>query len=234
MSDPGRGTAIYYTWPNTPSNRLGIESNSLTASPSGSFWYPSTNRDGKSSGNATGTLKGAEAGFPVITAAESHFLQSEAIVKGILTGGDAGVEFNSGITSSFNYLYQLPNGSISGTPAADAATYLTDNATSYLVNFALATTTDQKIEAIITQKYIALNMVNSDEAWNEYRRTHYPAIVSTPGATGEQTFASSVSQSTRPDKLPTRILYPTAEGSYNSSNVPKGISPYTSTIFWAL
>jgi hypothetical protein len=234
LSDPGRGNAIYYKWPNTPSNRLGIESSSLTSSPSGSFWYPSNNRDSKSSGNTTGTLKGPDAGFPVITAAESHFLQAEAIVKGILNSGDAAVEFKSGIASSFNYLYQLPNGSLSGNPVADAASYLTDNATSYLVNFALAVTTDQKIEAIITQKYIALNQVNSDEAWNEYRRTHYPSIVSAPGATGEQTFASSVSESTRPDKLPTRILYPTTEGSYNAGHVPKGITPFTSTIFWAL
>ena len=125
--------------------------------------------------------------------------------------------------------------SISGDPSADAATYMAaNNSGSYLVNFALAATTDQKIEAIITQKYIALNMVNSDEAWNDYRRTHYPTIISTAGADGTQTFASSVSESTRPDKLPTRILYPSSEGQYNPANVPKGISPFSSLIFWAL
>jgi len=128
----------------------------------------------------------------------------------------------------------LPDGTTAGNPDADAATYMNDNSSSYLVNFSLAATLDQKIEAIITQKYIALNMVNSDEAWNEYRRTHYPAIISTPGATGTQTFASSVSESTAPDKLPTRILYPSSEGTLNTANVPKGISPYTSKIFWAL
>lgn len=234
LIDSGRGKAIYFSYPTTGTNRLGIESNSLTPSPSGSFWYPSNNRTGKSAGNSTGVLKGPEAGMPVITAAESHFLQAEAIVRGILTNGDAATEFNNGITSSFNYLYKLPDNTISGNPSADAATYLTDNASSYLVNFASATTMDEKIEAIITQKYIALNMVNSDEPWNEYRRTHYPTILNTAGATGIQTFASSVSESTRPDKLPTRILYPTSEGSYNSSNVPKGITPFTSTIFWAL
>jgi len=234
LSDPGRGTAIYYKYPSTPTNRLGIESNSLSASPSGSFWYPNNDRTGSSSGNVTGVLKGPNAGFPVITAAESHFLQAEAIVRGILTSGDAATEFNSGIEASFNYLYMLPDGSISGDPVADAATYMTDNSASDLVNFSLASTADKKIEAIITQKYIALNMVNSDEAWNDYRRTHYPAIISTAGADGTQTFASSVSESTRPDKLPTRILYPSSEGQYNSANVPKGISPFTSLIFWAL
>lgn len=233
LSDPGRGAAIYYKFPNTGNNRLGVESNNLPSSPSGSFWYPSTNRTGSSAGNATGVLKGPEAGMPVITAAESYFLQAEGVVRGIITG-EAATLFNKGIEASFRYLYTLPDGSVSGDPAAAAAKYMADNSDSYLVNFSKATTQAQKIEAIITQKYIALNMVNSDEAWNEYRRTHYPTIISTPGATGTQTFASSVSESTRPDKLPTRILYPTSEGSYNTANVPKGITPFTSTIFWAL
>lgn len=234
LTDPGRGAAIYYKFPNTGTNRLGVEGSSIQSSPSGSFWYPSTNRTGTSAGNTTGVLKGPNAPMPVLTAAESYFLQAEAVVRGILTSGNAATLFNNGIVASFKYLYMLPDGTTAGNPAADAATYMNDNNTSYLVNFALATTTAQKIEAIITQKYIALNMVNSDEAWNDYRRTHYPIIISTAGATGTQTFASSVSESTAPDKLPTRILYPSSEGSYNSANVPRGISPYTSKIFWAL
>jgi hypothetical protein len=233
LTDTGRGKAIYYKFPNTPTNRLGVEGSSISSSPSGSFWYPSTNRTGKTAGNTTGVLKGPEAGMPVLTAAESYFLQAEAVVRGMLTG-NAATLFNSGITASFKYLYMLPDGTISGNPTADAATYITTNNTNYLVNFTLATTQAQQIEAIITQKYIALNMVNSEEAWNEYRRTHYPAIISTAGATGTQTFASSVSEATTPDKLPTRILYPSSEGQYNGANVPKGITPFTSKIFWAL
>ncbi|MES1216898.1 MAG: SusD/RagB family nutrient-binding outer membrane lipoprotein [Bacteroidota bacterium] len=233
LTDPGRATAIYYQYPTTGINRLGVESNSLVSSPSGSFWLPSDERSGTLAGNATGVLKGPEAGFPVITAAESYFMQAEAAVRGITTG-DAAALFNSGIVASFHYLYELPDGTISGDPDADAATYMTDNATSYLVNYTLAATPDQQLEAILTQKYIALNFVNSDQSWNDYRRTHYPVIVSDPGATGVQTFASSVSESTRPDHLPTRILYPASEGAYNSANVPKDISPYTSLIFWAL
>ncbi|MGN6402836.1 MAG: SusD/RagB family nutrient-binding outer membrane lipoprotein [Flavisolibacter sp.] len=235
LSDPKRGAAIYYNYPTTGTNRLGVEGTGIQSSPSGSFWYPSSDRNGKTAGNATGVLKGPEASMPLITAAESYFLQAEGVVRGLITGAaDAKTLFESGIAASFRYLYMKPDGTISGNPTADAAAYIADNNTSPLVNFDLATNVDQKIEAIITQKYIALNMVNSDEAYNEYRRTHYPTIVNTAGATGVQTFASSVSESTRPDRLPTRILYPTSEGSYNSTNVPKGISPFTSTIFWAL
>jgi hypothetical protein len=239
LDDAGRGAAIYYKYPSTPTNRLGVEGSGIASSPSGSFWYPGydteTKRAGASAGDTTGVLKGPEAAMPLITAAESYFLQAEGSVRGLITS-DAATLFEKGITASFNYLYQWPNGAVPAAtdPVADAATYIADNATSYLANFSLATSMEQKIEAIITQKYIALNMVNSDEAWNEYRRTHYPAIISTPGATGTQTFASSVSESTRPDRLPTRILYPTSEGSYNSTNVPKGISSFNSQIFWAL
>ena len=234
LLDSGRGKATYYLYPNTPTNRLGVEGGSITPSPSGSFWYPGTNRNGTSAGNTTGPLKGPEAGMPVITAAESYFLQAEGVVRGIITG-DAGSLFNNGITASFTYLYTLPDGTVSSSAAADAvATYLANNATSYLAKYSLASTTAQQIEAIITQKYIALNMVNSDEPWNDYRRTHYPTIISTPGADGTQTFASSVSESTRPDKLPTRILYPSSEGQFNGANAPKGISPFSSLVFWAL
>jgi hypothetical protein len=104
------------------------------------------------------------------------------------------------------------------------------NSSNYFVNFDLATTTEKQIEAIITQKYIALNFVHSHEGWNEYRRTGYPAISGT-GATS--TFASIVSQSTRADRLPSRILYPATEIAYNGANVPQGINSFTSLIFWA-
>lgn len=235
LSDSARGAAIYYQWPLTGTNRLGIESNSLTASPTGSFWYSGSDRDGKSNGNSIGVLKGPDAGYPLMLASESYFIQAEAAVRGITSsGGTAAALFNSGITASFNYTYQLPDGSLKpGVVPADMVTaYIAANSTSYLVNFNLAISDEEKIEAIITQKFIALNFIHGHEAFNEYRRTHYPRVAI--GGTGYQTFASSVSESPRPDKLPTRILYPVTEGTYNSENVPAGITPFTSLIFWAL
>ncbi|WP_276484950.1 SusD/RagB family nutrient-binding outer membrane lipoprotein [Paraflavitalea pollutisoli] len=235
LSDVNRGYAIYYQFPSTPTNRLGYENNSVVASPDGSFWYPSSSRTGTSAGNTTGVLKGPDAGMPIITAAESYLLQSEAVVRGIIPTGNAKNLFLSGIEASFKYLDELPDGTYptGWDPVAEAQQYQDDNEDSPLVNFDLAASDEKKIEAIITQKYIALNFVNSDEAWNEYRRTGYPAVVNTAGANGSQTFASVSSESTRPDRLPTRILYPSSESSYNTANVPKNISPYSSLIFWA-
>jgi hypothetical protein len=233
ISDPGRGSAIYYQYPSTGSNQLGNESTGIPKSPDGSFWYPSSNRTGTSAGDATGVLKGPDAGYPLFTAAESYFLQAEAVVVGLAgVTGDAKDLFESGIAASFDYLYTLPDGTQEADPEADFADYLAANSGNRLVNFDLAGTQSQQIEAIITQKYIALNMLNSSEGWNEYRRTGFPKVSGTSAST---TFASYASQATaRPDKLPTRILYPVSEIQYNSENVPAGsTNAFTSLIFWA-
>lgn len=229
LSDAKRGAAIYYQYPSTGTNQLGHEGNEVPSCPTGSFWYPSSERTGTAAGNTTGVLKGPDAGYPLFTAAESYFLQAEAAVRGIASG-NAKTLFNDGIKASYSYLYMLPSGTISGDDNGDAAAYISNNSSSYLVNFDLATTTEQKVEAIITQKYIALNFIHSHEGWNEYRRTGYPTVSGT-GATS--TFASTASQSTRADRLPSRILYPGSEIAFNGANVPQGINSFTSLIFWA-
>jgi hypothetical protein len=232
LTDNGRGQAIYFQFPQTPNNQLGDGLTGVPFAPSAcNGWYSGSTA---SPGNTPGVMKGLNMGEPLLMASESYFLQAEADLRGIL-GGTVKSDFMSGIQASFDYLYLLPDDATTAPgwdPVADAAQYQVDNATSYLVNFDLATTPAMQLEAIITQKYLALNFINSSEAWNEYRRTGYPHC-STLTSDPTQSFASTLSQSTRPDHLPTRILYPASEYSYNAANVPTGISPYTSLIFWA-
>ncbi len=230
LLDTLRGPATWYGFDSTGTNRLGVESSDVPASPTGSSWYVAQNRDGASAGDTTGILKGPNAGYPIMLAAESYFLQAEAAMKGLIAG-TSGDYFESGLLSAFSYTYSYPDRSTVPGLEDSVAIYKSDNAFSYLVNYNLANTDEKKLEAIITQKFIANNFVRGEESWNEYRRTHYPKI--NPAGDGYETFASSVSESPRPDKLPTRILYPTLEGSSNGSNVPTGISPFTSLIFWA-
>ncbi len=122
LVDSGRGTAVYYQFATTGTgtNQLGYENVNVPKCPSGSWWYSGTNRSGSSAGSSVGTLKGPDAGYPVMTAAESYFLQAEAVVEGLgisnITATDAAL-FKSGIVASFSYLYQLPNKSVSGSPA---------------------------------------------------------------------------------------------------------------------
>jgi hypothetical protein len=235
LSDAWRGSVIYFNFPNTPTNQLGVmpPNNTLTSPSQAGGWYAGDG-SGTSLGNTTGVMKGPNMGEPLILLAESDFLQSEADIRGILSG-DAKTDFDNGIVASFTYLYKLPSNTVKPglDPVADAQAYMAANSTSYLVNFDLATTTTQKTEAIITQKYIALNFINGEEAWSEYRRTGYPVSSSTTLNNPYGSFASIQSQATRPDHLPTRLPYPGTEASTNGSNVPQNISVYTSTIFWA-
>ncbi|MBC7616434.1 MAG: SusD/RagB family nutrient-binding outer membrane lipoprotein [Pedobacter sp.] len=237
ISDPGRGSVIYRGYPSTPRVHQGTQVQFTTTNgntlipPTGfSSWF--TGVDNNTPG--LGVAKGPSQGQSLFTAAEAQFLLAEAYTRGYLAG-NAATAFNAGITASFTYLYKNQNNVVdpSKNVATDVATYLTDNNTNKWVNFSLNTSLAERIEAIITQKYISLNMIHCDEAYNEFRRTEYPKIVN-GSAIATETFASIISTSTRPDKLVGRVLYPQQEFNLNGGNVPAGITLFGSRIFWDL
>lgn len=248
-ADNGRGNLIYRDY--LHSNQLGFQSTNSSlqpANPTGGEWYVGTNGNGSPTGLAAqgfGVMKGFDQGQPLITASESLFLQAEASMNGLLpaVGSTTAALFNLGIQYSFAYLDKDHTDNISSslyvatnnTPTTQLAKYQADNATSYLVNFALATTQAQKLEAIITQKYIALNMLNNDEGWNEYRRTLYPVSVppSNPASNASNSFSPSFMTIATPrsDGLAGRILYPSSEYSYNTANVPS-VDVNKTLVFW--
>jgi hypothetical protein len=226
--DDNRGFANFFNYNglNTPKNRLGYTEADAPKAPSPVFFYANQYREE----GYIGVLKGETQSQPLILASESYFLQAEASVRGILPAGAAKTNFDAGIKAAFTFTYSNAAGTVVGPVDIDYAQYVEDNAGNRLADFNAATTDAQKIEAIITQKYIALAFEFGAETWNEYRRTGYPTVTGNAATT---TFASIVSQSTAPDRLPTRVLYPVSEFTYNSTNVPSGVSPYTSKIFWA-
>lgn len=232
LSDPKRGAAMYKTFP-PATNQLGNESApNPPNSPSPNAYFRGTSA--AAGYDKAGIYKGPDASVPLITAAESYFLQAEAVARGYITG-NAATLFDKGIEASYLYLYRDNTGSLPATgqystAAADAVAYHTLNPTSYLVNYNLATTLNQRIEAIITQKYIALNQISSHEAWNEYRRTGYPVSTGTAPATS---IASTQSLATRPDRLPTRFPYPSTEVNANSANIPAGVNKFSTLLFYA-
>lgn len=231
ITDTKRGTTYFRGFPSVGANQLGNETNPNppnSANPNN--WYRGT---GGAAPERIGLYKGFDAPLPIFMLSECLLLQAEAMVRGIIPG-DAAATFNKAIEASFTYLYKDNSGNMNVTgftnPVADATAYRTANATNPLVNFALATSDEQKIEAIITQKYIALLMIHSHEAWNEYRRTGYPRVT---GTGPKETMASTVSLSTRPDRMPTRVLYPSTEFNTNAENVPKDVNKFSTLIFWA-
>jgi len=242
LDDDARGSVIYYNYPATPANQLGDESSTVPVS-SGRDWYTGTNTAG-----ARGIAKWHTQAQPIMLAAESYFLQAEAFVRGYLAGGTsaASTALNDGIEASYRYLYLDANRVYQGTttPKAMREAYQAANLyegldparigqISHLVSLEYAANDTERIEGIITQKYIALNFVNNDEAYNEFRRTGFPKIVN--GASGPyQTFASTKSRSTREDKIVGRILYPNFEYAQNGANVPDGVTLFGSRIFWEI
>lgn len=221
----------------TTANQLGVQNQFVPLAPNGSSWYVGTATS--TGGDAIGVLKGPTMAEPLMLASESYFLQAEANVFGIVTGV-AKTNFNLGIQASQAYLYTKQNETYDASRVAGTGTnsdfyYYLHESTNFsnpLVNFDLAVTPAQQLEAIVTQKWISENYIHSNEGWSDYRRTGYPKVV--PGGNEFQTPASTQSVSTRVDKLPVRVLYPSSEYALNSANVPTGINPFTSRVFYDL
>jgi hypothetical protein len=118
----------------------------------------------------------------LISAAESNFLQAEAVSRG-WGQGSASALFTAGINASF---------------ATDG---IPDSAASYLLNAPDAqfpAATSAQLQAIITQKYYAMCGSQGFEAWTEWRRTGFPTFFVTSAASGGRPF-------------PLRFLYPQSE-----------------------
>lgn len=241
LNDPIRGRKIYNDFGNTarptPVNQRGVESGNPAVR---AGFAPFYNNSTTANQATDGVVKGPTAGQPIMTLAEANFLLAEAQLKGLLSG-NAQTSFEAGIMASLRYLHKSVTNALPGD--FNAATLLSDykalNPSDHKVQYSIRvdqggssvpTTNEQKLEAIITQKYIALNMINSEEAWNDYRRTGYP--LSQAGGGRYVDMASTTSIATTPDRLPRILIYPTSEYNYNAGNV-KTINPFTDKVFWA-
>jgi hypothetical protein len=156
-------------------------------------------------------VKAADA-VPIISLAESYFMQAEARVR-YFGGAGAEVLYNSGVDAAFAKV-GLSNPSIYPYPTSGDP--------------------DESVEAIIVQKWASLFGSHALEAFFEQNRTGYPRttnhyssdsdytpgqLVYTPnGVTGEGNF-------------PRRFVYPDFERSRNS-NTPAQVPIYTK-VWWA-
>ncbi|MCL7753497.1 RagB/SusD family nutrient uptake outer membrane protein [Polaribacter sp. Z022] len=119
----------------------------------------------------------------LMTTAEVAFLKAEAALRGWSGAGDAKANYEMGIMLSFQQ-----HG------ASGAAAYIADNTSkpsdyvdpvnpsnniaamsTITIAWDAAATNEEKLEKIITQKWIAM-FPEGQEAWSEYRRTGYPKI----------------------------------------------------------
>ncbi|WP_316799535.1 SusD/RagB family nutrient-binding outer membrane lipoprotein [Pedobacter frigidisoli] len=249
LSDASRGALMYrlFAAGTTPRGHLGGPNNPNSGSPN---WYVGTGT-GTGATEAQGVLKSRVMGLCIFPASETYFLLAEAALNGRTLSGSAKDNFENGIKASYNYLAKSGTSTASQTTTVlnnYLASYKTANATasgvtssqSYLVDWDQTATVlpddynksvnTRRLEAIITQKYIALNFIDGYEAWQEYKRTGYPRVTGTAATT---TFASTESVAPTADRLPVRNLYPTSEYNLNP-NVPpiSGTNIWTGKIFW--
>ena len=192
-----------------------------------------------------GFFKGLNAPTILMMNSEYYFLRAEAETRGLFSGGDAAAatDYQNGIVAAFQTAYRTGNTApdvVPADPTNSTATglsqyqaYVAANTTNPLVNYATATGNGSlgKQAIILYQKYLAMNTLGSVEAWDDYRRAAQPKLNASGTADGYP--VASQSTSTRPDHLPTRLLYPLGEYTTNPANVAATGNPNQFTkIFW--
>ncbi len=154
-----------------------------------------------------GLLRGADQDVWFFTASESLFLQAEAVLNGYLPG-NAQALFESAVTESFNLL------GLSG----DAAAYVTGITGTAGLGWTGNTTDD--LQAIMTQKWIALHSIDPIQSYFDHNRTGFPNPPLPTLATDSH--------------RPYRLMYPQSEFVGNSANVPNltRADLFVPSIFW--
>lgn len=142
----------------------------------------------------------------LITAPEVNFLKAEAQERWGTTTA-AKTAYDLAVKQSVSFYYYLNNLNISGVkkevlPASNIIQDFVDVAT-----VAYNGTTSNKLTKIYTQKWLHFGILQSTEAWSEYRRTNMPALQ----------FVTSGKISNF-DVPPNRLIYPSGERSFNSAN----------------
>lgn len=155
----------------------------------------------------------------LVSSWESLFLQAEAAHRGLLPGGDGAAQtfYQQAIAENFKYLNVYTNGVTTGSPDAYATAYY-----SQPIADAGWNASPDKLEAIITQKYISLCFTNVEEAWTDFRRTGIPAdlqISNDPAVLYPRV---------------NRLIYPQSEYNANADNVQKegNVTMDAPKIFW--
>jgi len=192
-------TRLDYIYEEPETGHLGVKQGETDYNyPEEGQWAPE-----KVSNLGPGILKGPGQAAVLYTTAECYLNQAEAAMKGLMTG-DAKSLYEMGIQASFNYL-----------GAGDASSYYSQNLN--LVGWDAST---NKLEAIITQKWIAVNSIDAIQAWFDYSRTGFPSNLPISAL------------ATTPDR-PVRLAYPASELTSNGENLPAQPDVFNNKIFWA-
>ncbi|MEZ0183075.1 MULTISPECIES: SusD/RagB family nutrient-binding outer membrane lipoprotein [Flavobacterium] len=166
----------------------------------------------------TSTVLRLDAPTLIMSYAEVEFILAEAAVKGWNVNGSAQKHYEDGVRAAMQILTIFGD----KVPAVTLTEY-NDYMTAH--PFKSSGTEAQKIEQIITQKWIVL-LFNGFEAFSEYRRTGYPVLVPVNDPTGETK-----------GTIPRRLIYDQSELITNNANYKEaiqrqGLDLMTTRIWW--
>ncbi len=172
--------------------------------------------------NATTPLQDASDPVWFITAAESNFMQAEALER-YYSGVGAKERYNAGLTAAFVQV---------GLTAGAADPFIAGK-----YAYPTAGTFQQKLKAIIVQKWASFPGSHALESFFEQQRTGYPQIspvYSTASSylgsnAGEWVYAKNGVTS---GKFPKRLVFPASERDRNK-NTPAEV-PITTKVWWGL
>lgn len=158
---------------------IGIRIGGVLSSDNKDFYLNYATLNASQAGNTTFTYKTP---VTLMTAAEVYFLRAEAALRQWSNAGNAADMYNQGIATSMQQ-WGATAGNYAGDDTSKPANYVDPKRSANSIN-ALSTITikwndaasdAQKLERIITQKWIAM-FPEGMEAWTEFRRTGYPKI----------------------------------------------------------
>ncbi|HEU4555412.1 MAG TPA: RagB/SusD family nutrient uptake outer membrane protein [Chitinophaga sp.] len=158
----------------------------------------------------------------LMTAAEVYFLRSEAALRGWANaGGTAQSLYEQGINTSLAQ-WGVPDAEYINNSTSTPAGYTdpknaANNApapSNVTIRWSETATNEQKLERIITQKWIAM-FPEGQEAWTEFRRTGYPKLFTVVNNNSGGTIDTDVQVR--------RLPYPQNEYNTNRAELDKGI-----------
>ena len=171
---------------------------------------------------------------PILTAAEAWFLLAEAYQQGYASG-NAETAFKNGVACSIKFYYR-ENIESDQTRLAIYSDQEDDfRATEYPSDSDIAAYAQKvwdaysnKLEAIMTEKWVNFNIKQATQAWTDIRRTGYPALYY-PADGADNNGYPTVTQ---------RVKYPATESANNTDNSKAAASQVDNdsayyTLFWA-
>ncbi len=168
--------------------------------------------------------------FYFMSAAESYFLQAEACMR-LANGNDADL-YKAGVLADVSRLEQTFLTVDTSLRAIDTTVIFN------YANYSDATTDEDKLELIITQKWIALANIGGWETFFEHNRTGYPRESSVKPADDAfnsqyvkgQWIPSVTGALPPPNYFPRRLIYTSSEQSKNQYTPT--VEPLSARVWW--